>query len=164
MGAEPGRWSSLPFGAVSLTERFLSADPPELAEIEALETEVRAGIMHHCALMPEKVPLLVGVGGTVTVLASMDRELASYDPAMLEGWAIRPGRLALLVEGLTRSRQQDRRSLSTVGEGRADIVVAGALVVALLFRRFPSPALVCSTQGLRYGLVRVAAEEFLRRT
>jgi exopolyphosphatase/guanosine-5'-triphosphate,3'-diphosphate pyrophosphatase len=163
VGVQTGRWASLPFGAVSLTERFLHSDPPEAGEILALETEVRAGIMHHCALMPEKVPLLVGVGGTVTVLASMDRQLESYDPALLEGWPIRPERLSGMVERLSRSRHQDRKGFSTVGEGRADIVVAGALVVALLFGRFPSSALVCSTQGLRYGLVRMAAGEFLDR-
>ena len=100
MGAKAGRWASLPFGAVSLTERFLRSDPPEPDEIEALEAEVWAGIMHHCALMPEKVPLLIGVGGTVTVLASMDRQLETYDPALLEGWTIRPERLSGLVERL----------------------------------------------------------------
>jgi exopolyphosphatase/pppGpp-phosphohydrolase len=46
-----------------------------------------------------------------------------------------------------------------MGDGRADIVVAGALVVGLIAERFPAPALVCSTQGLRYGLVRLAADE-----
>jgi exopolyphosphatase/guanosine-5'-triphosphate,3'-diphosphate pyrophosphatase len=163
VGASAGRWVSLPFGAVSLTERFLATDPPEPTEVLALEAEVQGGIMHHCALMPEKVPLLIGVGGTITVLASMDRELESYDPALLEGWSIRPERLAGIVDRLVRSRHQDRRVLTIVGEGRADIIVAGALVVALLCRRFPSAALVCSTQGLRYGLVRMAAEEFLAR-
>jgi exopolyphosphatase/pppGpp-phosphohydrolase len=46
-----------------------------------------------------------------------------------------------------------------MGEGRADIVIAGALAVIELAQRFPTPALVCSTQGLRYGLARLAAEE-----
>ena len=161
VGALPGRWASLPFGAVSLTERHLHSDPPDPDEVEDLMAEVRSVIMHHCALMPDKVPLLAGVGGTVTVLASMDRDVESYDPALLEGWCIRPDRLAGLVGRLIRSRHQERRTLSIMGEGRADIVVAGALAVALLFERFPSSGLVCSTQGLRYGLVRMAAEELL---
>jgi exopolyphosphatase / guanosine-5'-triphosphate,3'-diphosphate pyrophosphatase len=163
VGARSGRWASLPFGAVSLTEKFLHSDPPAPEEILALTADVQAEIMHHCALMPEKVPLLAGVGGTVTVLASMDRQIANYDPALLEGWPVRPERLAGLVDRLSRSRHEDRVGFSTVVEGRADIVVAGALVVALLFERFPSPALVCSTQGLRYGLVREAARELLDR-
>jgi exopolyphosphatase/guanosine-5'-triphosphate,3'-diphosphate pyrophosphatase len=161
VGALAGRWASLPFGAVSLTERFLHSDPPDSEDVEALRNEVRAVIMHHCALMPERVPLLAGVGGTVTVLASMDRELVSYDPTLLEGWCIRPSRLDQMIEGLIRSRHAERRILSIMGESRADIVVAGALAVALLVERFPSAGLVCSTQGLRYGLVRMAAREAL---
>jgi exopolyphosphatase/pppGpp-phosphohydrolase len=46
-----------------------------------------------------------------------------------------------------------------MGEGRADIIAAGALVVDEIFRRFPSGGLVCSTQGLRFGLARLAADE-----
>jgi exopolyphosphatase / guanosine-5'-triphosphate,3'-diphosphate pyrophosphatase len=163
VGASAGRWASLPFGAVSLTERHLHSDPPAREEIDALSSEVRSIIMHGCALMPSRVPLLVGVGGTVTVLASMDRGLSSYDPVLLEGWCIRPARLASLVEQLAGSRHEERRGRQIIGEGRADIVVAGALVVALLSERFPSAGLICSTQGLRYGLVRMAAEEAMGR-
>jgi hypothetical protein len=35
--------------------------------------------------------------------------------------------------------------------------------VSLLIERFPSAGLVCSTQGLRYGLARMAAEELAAR-
>jgi exopolyphosphatase / guanosine-5'-triphosphate,3'-diphosphate pyrophosphatase len=159
VGASAGRWASLPFGAVSLTERYLHSDPPAAGEIGELVAGVRSVIMHGCALMPSRVPLLVGVGGTVTVLASMDRGLSSYDPVLLEGWCIRPARLVSLVEQLAASRHDERKGRQIIGEGRADIVVAGALVVGLLSERFPSAGLVCSTQGLRYGLVRMAAEE-----
>jgi exopolyphosphatase/guanosine-5'-triphosphate,3'-diphosphate pyrophosphatase len=161
VGASAGRWASLPFGAVSLTERHLHSDPPTREEMDALSAEVRSIIMHGCALMPSKVPLLIGVGGTVTVLASLDRGLTAYDPVLLEGWCIRPARLAGLVEQLAGSSHKERRAKQIIGEGRADIVVAGALVVALLSERFPSAGLICSTQGLRYGLVRVAAEELM---
>ncbi len=163
VGASAGRWASLPFGAVSLTERHLHSDPPDAGEIESLKTDVRSIIMHGCASMPSRVPLLVGVGGTVTVLASMDRGLNSYDPVLLEGWCIRPARLLGLVEQLAGWRHDERRARQIIGEGRADIVVAGAFVVALLSERFPSAGLICSTQGLRYGLVRMAAEEAMGR-
>jgi exopolyphosphatase/guanosine-5'-triphosphate,3'-diphosphate pyrophosphatase len=163
VGSSVGRWASLPIGAVSLTERFLNTDPPSPQELDDLRAEVRAVIMHGCALMPTKVPLLAGVGGTVTVLASMDRELLSYEPALLDGWLVRAQRLNGLVERIVQARHDERRVLPVVGEGRADIVAAGVTVVALLFERFPSAGLVCSTQGLRYGLVRLAADEVAGR-
>ncbi len=159
VGPAVGRWTSLPFGAVSLTERHLRSDPPTAHEVEDLQADVSRAIMHQCALMPEKVPLLAGVGGTVTVLASMDRELVSYEPSLLEGWCIRGERLPGLVDRLVQARHDERKVWPVVGEGRADIVAAGALLVGLLMERFPSGGLVCSTQGLRYGLARMAAEE-----
>ncbi len=159
VGAVAGRWASLPFGAVSLTEKFLHSDPPSPEQIESLRLEVGGAIMRLCASMPAKVPLLAGVGGTITVLASMDRGLSAYDPGLLEGWRINRERFPTLVEQLLTTRHEERRGLAIVGEGRADIVGAGALAVQMLVERFPSAGLLCSTQGLRYGLVRMAAQE-----
>jgi exopolyphosphatase/guanosine-5'-triphosphate,3'-diphosphate pyrophosphatase len=109
--------------------------------------------------MPAETPVLAGVGGTMTVLALMDRELTSYEPNLIEGWVIQPQRLEGLRQRLLGSSREERRKWPAMGEGRADIVVAGALVVSVLAARFPSRGLICSTQGLRYGLVRLAAEE-----
>ena len=159
VGDHPGRWVSLPFGAVSLTERYLAANPPSGIEVEALKREVVTAIMHSCAYMPSRSPLLAGVGGTVSLLAALDIGLTEYEPSLLEGLAITPSRLENLILRILASSHEERRSWPIMGEGRADIVVAGALVVGLLAERFPSAALVCSTQGLRYGLVRLAAEE-----
>lgn len=157
VGDQPGRWTSLPFGAVSLTERHLLSNPPDPGEIERLNAEVDQIIMHDCAYMPERAPVLAGVGGTVTVLAMLDRKLKNYDPARLEGWGISAAHLADLTRRICATTQEERRRWPAMGEGRADIVVAGVLVVAALMRRFPSPVLVCSTQGLRFGLAREAA-------
>lgn len=159
VGARPGRWTSLPFGAVTLTESHLTTDPPEPEQIERLCDEVRRHLMHDCALLPERTPLLAGVGGTVTVLAAMDRGIETYEPTVIEGWMIPGERLHRLTEQIAQASHAERRQWPIIGEGRADIIAAGALVVRLLLERFPSAGLVCSTQGLRYGLVRMAAEE-----
>ena len=159
VGDRPGRWTSLPFGAVSLTDRHLHTDPPSADEIAALNDEVRARVMHECAYMPERSPVLAGVGGTVTVLASLDRGLTTYDPNQLEGWQVSSDRLEARIAQIVAASQAERGSWPVMGEGRADIVVAGALVVRELARRFPGPGLLCSTQGLRYGLARMAADE-----
>ena len=103
--------------------------------------------------------MLAGVGGTVTVLASMDRDLKEYEPGLLEGWFIPRERLEPLLARIIGSTQAERRQHPIMGEGRADIIGAGALVVEALLERFDGGGLVCSTQGLRYGLAHLAAEE-----
>jgi len=159
VGAEVGRWVSLPFGAVTLTERFVRSNPLSEQEISDISSAVRQELMHGCASMPQETPVLAGVGGTVTVLALMDRGLRAYEPSAIEGWIIRPDRLRALVEQLVHLDHDARRGLPAMGEGRADIEVAGCVAVLLLAERFPSAGLLCSTQGLRYGLARLAAEE-----
>jgi exopolyphosphatase/guanosine-5'-triphosphate,3'-diphosphate pyrophosphatase len=159
LGASPGRWTSLPFGAVTLTERYLQSNPPTRDECDALEAHVRGLVANHCALLPERTPVLAGVGGTITVLALLDRGLTHYDPGLIEGWAVGPERFAAMTERLLAAPIDQRRSWPAMGEGRADIIVAGVLVVRQLVERFPCGALHCSTQGLRYGLARLAAEE-----
>jgi exopolyphosphatase/guanosine-5'-triphosphate,3'-diphosphate pyrophosphatase len=161
VGDDAGRWNSLPIGAVSLTERYLHTNPPSDHDLAAAMEAIRHEIMHRCALMPGRAPLLAGVGGTVTVLGLIDRQLQSYDPALLEGWKITTERLNALIDKLIRSSHEERKILPAMGDGRADIVVAGCLVVGMIAERFPSSGLVCSTQGLRYGLARMAAEELI---
>ena len=159
VGLSAGRWISLPFGAVTLTERYLHSDPVRDEDVDVLSAAVQEQFMQNCASLPPATPLFAGVGGTVTLLAMLDRGLEFYEPTSLEGWLIPTERLSALVRRLRGMRHSERMSLPAMGEGRADIVVAGALVVEILARRFPSSGLVCSTQGLRYGLARLAAEE-----
>ena len=161
IGGQAGRWVSLPFGAVSLTERHLAGDPPAPGEVASLRADVQDHLMHECAYMPARTPLLAGVGGTVTVLALLDRGLTSYEPALIEGWLIAADRLRALVDRLAGASYTERMSWSVMGEGRADIAVAGALAVGELAARFPAPGLTCSTRGLRFGIARLAAEEAL---
>jgi len=160
IGTEVGRWVSLPIGAVNLTERFISSNPLNSNDMEALDREVDQLLMHECALMPESAPILAGVGGTVTVLASLDREIDAYDPTLIEGWIIKAPRLEALTGRVLASTTSERDGWVVLGKGRSDIVVAGSLVIRRLARRFRSAGLVCSTHGLRYGLAQLAASEW----
>lgn len=160
VGERLGRWTSLPFGAVTLTERLLAGDPPTEAQLAEGRDWVRGELMHGCASFPERTAVLAGVGGTITVLAALDAGMTTYDPSQLEGAYMPRERVLVLVDRLVRSSQAERRSMPIMGEGRADIVGTGALVVEGLLERFQAPGLLCSTQGLRYGLARLAAEEW----
>jgi exopolyphosphatase/guanosine-5'-triphosphate,3'-diphosphate pyrophosphatase len=160
VGERLGRWVSLPFGAVTLTERLGVSDPPTHAELAAAREALQAELMHGCALMPERTAVLGGVGGTITVMAALDAGMQQYDPAQLEGSYLPRERVHSLVEQLVTTTQEGRRAMPVMGEGRADIIGAGALVVEGLLERFQAPGLICSTQGLRYGLARLAAEEW----
>jgi exopolyphosphatase/guanosine-5'-triphosphate,3'-diphosphate pyrophosphatase len=160
-GAGPtvGRTASLTIGAVSLTERFLKSDPPAESEVGALDAEIKIHIMNNCALLPHVPAVFAGVGGTMTILASIFLDLPHYDPARIDGCTIPVPAVAGMVERLTWMTQRERREVPVMGAGRADIVVAGSRVVLGLARFFEASAVVASSQGLRYALARVAATE-----
>ncbi len=160
VGERLGRWTSLPFGAVTLTERLLAHDPPTSDQLHESREWVRNELMHGCASFPERSAVLAGVGGTITVLAALDAGMNTYDPSQLEGAYMPRARVLALVDQLIHASQAERRAMPVMGEGRADIVGTGALVVEGLLERFQAPGLICSTQGLRYGLARLAAEEW----
>ena len=160
VGERLGRWTSLPFGAVTLTERLVAGDPPTESQLADARAWVRTELMHGCASFSDRTAVLAGVGGTITVLAALDAGMTTYEPAQLEGAFMPRERVLALVDRIVRSSQAERRSMPIMGEGRADIVGTGALVVEGLLERFQGPGLLCSTQGLRYGLARLAAEEW----
>jgi len=160
VGERLGRWTSLPFGAVTLTERLVAGDPPTDLQLAEARHWLHQELMHGCASFPERTAVLVGVGGTITVLAALDAGMSTYDPTQLEGAFLARDRLLRLVDRVVHSTLAERRAMPIMGEGRADIVGTGTLVVESLVERFRAPGLLCSTQGLRYGLARLAAEEW----
>ncbi len=157
--AMPGRWVSLPIGAVSLTERFLPDDPPLPDQIAGLEGEVREQLDRGCAQFSKPVSTLAGVGGTVTVLASLHMGLRHYDPRRIESRVIPAGEVSRLADRLAGMSRHERQALPVMGEGRADIVAAGAILARAIVHHFGAPGLICSSQGLRYALARIAMEE-----
>ena len=90
---------------------------------------------------------------------ALDRGITTYEPSLLEGWTIGFDRLQQLTAKVAGSTEAERSHWPILGRGRSDIVVAGALVIRYLAERFHPQSMVCSTQGLRFGLARLAAVE-----
>ncbi|MBM4363446.1 MAG: Ppx/GppA family phosphatase, partial [Deltaproteobacteria bacterium] len=126
----PGASVSLDVGSVRLTERHLSSDPPTAAELAATTAAARTAL----AGATPRPGTLVGVAGTVTTLAALHLGLVPYDGARVHGarlslldverWSARLGSLAVA----------ERARLPGLDPKRADVIVAGALLVAELLR------------------------------
>jgi exopolyphosphatase/guanosine-5'-triphosphate,3'-diphosphate pyrophosphatase len=142
---------SFDVGSVRLTERVVKHDPPapdELAAIEALLRETFAGL-------PElpKNALLVGVAGTATTVAAIARSVEPYDPRKVHGAQLTR---AEIVETVTRLEQLPlalRRAVPGLQPKRADVVVAGAMILVAAVDRLQVPTCTVSDRGLRWGLL-----------
>jgi exopolyphosphatase/guanosine-5'-triphosphate,3'-diphosphate pyrophosphatase len=140
---------SLDVGAVRLTERHLAADPPRAEQLEQARTEVRKAL--GAAPQAGGVPL-VGVAGTVTTLAALAQQADSYDPARVHGSRLSHVEIGELLERLATMPTAARKRLAGLDPGRADVIVAGALVADEIARWATARSVTVSDRGVRWGL------------
>jgi exopolyphosphatase/guanosine-5'-triphosphate,3'-diphosphate pyrophosphatase len=141
---------SLDVGSVRLTERHVRSDPPTLAELEAVARDVDSALAG-----VGKIPMgatLVGVAGTVTTLAAVARDVHPYDGARVHGASISASEIAAVRARLAALTLAERRALPTVDAKRADVIVAGAVIVDRVIAWSGASSLLASDRGVRWGL------------
>jgi exopolyphosphatase/guanosine-5'-triphosphate,3'-diphosphate pyrophosphatase len=151
---------SLPLGAVRLTEAFFSGDPPRHKEIRNLHQHVQhklAAAVRRVA--KEKFTMAFGSGGTITALAETDTRVAGDGKAGSLS-ILRRSRLKALLEVLMGLPASERASMISGDPRRADIIIAGGLVLHEIMSAVGLDYLFVSRRGLRDGLM----VDLLRRT
>ena len=127
---DPAAVTSLDFGCVRITERFLLHDPPEAGEVAAARAFVRSALAESIRALPAlRVPRrLVGVAGTVSTLVQLTQGLPAYDAAALHHQLISAGQVQALAAELLAEPVARRRARPGIEAGRADVIAAGALI------------------------------------
>ncbi|MDI3522187.1 MAG: exopolyphosphatase / guanosine-5-triphosphate,3-diphosphate pyrophosphatase [Bacillota bacterium] len=142
---------SLKVGAVRLTEAYLRSDPPTPAQLAALEQQVHAALAPLAARWRGRTGQAVAVGGTATTLAAMTQALTVYDPRKVHGFYLTAAQVESLAVKLARLTVKERRKLPGLPPGRADIIVAGAAILALTVQDLTLPGLTVSAADLLLG-------------
>lgn len=144
------RGGSWPLGAVRATEAFFKGDPPKKKALKALQKEVRrqlSGALEGAEGLP-----LVCMGGTVRNLADVAQRRSSYPIDLLHGYRLGVEALGEIVEDLATMSLAERRGVAGLNPDRADIIVAGGVVIREIAALAGASELVISGQGLREGL------------
>jgi exopolyphosphatase / guanosine-5'-triphosphate,3'-diphosphate pyrophosphatase len=146
---------SLNLGSVRLTEQFLHSDPVRGEECEkmirVIDQEL-AGLVnqwqtHNSALT------LVGIAGTFTTLAAVEKKLLRYSHSEVHGCALTVAEVRRQVE-LFRSRTiAARKAIPGLEPKRADVILAGACLIERIMTHIDAEQVVVSDQGVRYGLL-----------
>ncbi|MEW5851709.1 MAG: Ppx/GppA phosphatase family protein [Myxococcota bacterium] len=141
---------SVDIGSVRLTERFLKHDPPTVDELAALQAHINSALERRPPLEPGTP--LVGIAGTVTTLAACALGQDTYDAAQVHGAPLS----IQSVEGLRRRFAEltsaGRLAIKPLEPGRADVIVAGAMIVESIMRAYGVPRIVVGDRGVRFGL------------
>ncbi len=143
---------SLPLGAVVLSERF-QRDPLTEKAFKRMRRWVRQMLETEFGDDPALAPVVVGSGGSVTALAGMAARIESWEYLSVHGQELTQAQVVQMLTGLRRMTLDERRNVPGLPEHRADIIVAGALVVAETMRLFAANTLIVNAKGVREALL-----------
>jgi exopolyphosphatase / guanosine-5'-triphosphate,3'-diphosphate pyrophosphatase len=154
LARESGSW---PVGTVRMTERFLPANgPAKRKQIEELRDHVAAELEGASWLDngrdSEQGGRLVGIGGTVRNLAAAAQRAAGLPSNGVQGMVIERDVLDELVERLASLPAGERSSIPGIKPARADLILAGAVVVQGVLRAGAFEGLETTEAGLREGV------------
>jgi exopolyphosphatase/guanosine-5'-triphosphate,3'-diphosphate pyrophosphatase len=141
---------SFDVGSVRLTERHIAHDPATAAELAAVESSARATFGGVPPLMGDGPP--IGVAGTVTTLAAVSLGLVPYDGAQVHGMVLDREALRGVVRRLAAMDVETRRAVRGMEPKRADVIVAGGLIVLAILDHWNCSAVRVSDRGVRWGL------------
>ena len=151
---EPERMVSMDIGCVRLFEKYLESDPPTAEETEALRAEVDEVL--DAAKAELNVPpgaRLIGVAGTVTQLATLKAGSPVYDPDVTHHSVLSHGDVRSLARRLESLTIGQRKRVTALDPGRADVIVSGAEILLGVMETFDLPEVLVSERDILDGLV-----------
>jgi exopolyphosphatase / guanosine-5'-triphosphate,3'-diphosphate pyrophosphatase len=156
---EPRFLSSTKVGAVRLTAQYITTDPINLSELQSLQAYIQ-GMLERpveellAQLKPGEQPRLVGTSGTIEALAMIQaREKLKIVPNPLAGYQLSRQDLQEIVERLALKSCVERAAIPGVSERRAEIIVAGALILLEAMKLLKIESLIIGERSLREGVV-----------
>ncbi len=155
-GGEP-KGTSVDVGSVRLTELFISEHPVKNEEIEKLTAYAREAFA--------KAPLprmsfkeVIAVAGTPTTLAAVD-QAREFDEKLVHGYKLPLTAIEEWTRKMAKMTVEEREDLKGMQPKRADVIVAGSIILSEAIRALGKTEVTVSTRGVRYG-VALAWQEF----
>jgi exopolyphosphatase/guanosine-5'-triphosphate,3'-diphosphate pyrophosphatase len=143
---------SVPLGAVRVTREFLRHDPPRPRELRALRREVRERL--HGVLRPaEPGEVVVAMGGTIRTLARMHLRAHPGERKHRHGLRLQQSEITAIRERLESLSLRKRRRIRGLRAERADIILAGAIVLEEMLVFGGYLGLIVCNHGVRDGIL-----------
>ena len=154
---------SLHMGVVSMTEKHLNSDPPSENDLSKIEEAAdnfiqslrnnQTGLDGVETIKGDKDTTLVGTAGTITSLAALDLDLEVYDSRKINNYVLTKDAVNHLFNRLSKMTHRERSAITVLEEGRADLIIAGTIIVRKTMKAFGFSQLTVSNYGLLEGLL-----------
>jgi exopolyphosphatase/guanosine-5'-triphosphate,3'-diphosphate pyrophosphatase len=145
---------SLDIGCVRVSERFLRHDPPRADELSAARAAVAEELARARDALPKLGPdgLLIGLAGTVSTLACLHLGVAEYDRVRIHHAVLGRDEVERWLAALAGETAKERLAHPGMDEGREDVIVGGAIVLAQAMSTFGRKRCLVSEDDILDGM------------
>jgi exopolyphosphatase/guanosine-5'-triphosphate,3'-diphosphate pyrophosphatase len=146
---------SLDIGCVRVTERFFVSDPPTRDQLEA----ARRSVADELARAREALQVrgngdrVIGLAGTVSTLGSLSKGLENYDRNRVHHTVLGSHEVEVWLDRLASEPASARARRPGMEPGRADVIVAGVLILSEVMSAFRRPTCLVSEADILDGMV-----------
>lgn len=141
---------SLPFGSVTLTEKFATVKSRK-KRIEAATKYINAAIDALPWINSMKGLPIIGLGGVIRTLGKIDRSLNGYAIENLHNYRLHENEVDKICDILFNTEEKNLDKIEGISKRRADIITMGILPFKCVFDRLDAPEIRISGNGLRDG-------------
>lgn len=151
--SKPQQSRSVDIGCVRMTERHVLGDPPSVDQVAAVRADVRSALREvERDVDLDRAHTLIGLAGTVTTVAAMALDLATYDPDVLHGATITCADVERVADRLVTMPRDERAALGFMHPGRVDVIGGGALILSEICRRVAVSHVLVSEHDILDGI------------
>jgi exopolyphosphatase/guanosine-5'-triphosphate,3'-diphosphate pyrophosphatase len=149
---------SLPFGVVTLTDRFggIEVSPATYRAMVAEAVAALAAFERNHDIQRHvrtgRVQML-GSSGTVTTLAGIHLALPRYTRALVDGSVLTFGQISVVSAHLAGLDLAGRAANPCIGRERADLVLSGCAILDAICATWPVGRLRVADRGVREGIL-----------
>jgi exopolyphosphatase/guanosine-5'-triphosphate,3'-diphosphate pyrophosphatase len=143
---------SIDVGCVRLTERYLRSSPPTPDELQRAAVSVQRALAGLDEIDPATCTL-VGVAGTLTSLAALDLNLSTFATTRIDGHVLTLESIRRIFGQIRTQTPRQLQSSRVISPGRADVLLAGILILIEFMTSCQFEQISVSAKGLRYGLL-----------
>jgi exopolyphosphatase / guanosine-5'-triphosphate,3'-diphosphate pyrophosphatase len=144
---------SLDLGAVVMTDRFLKSDPIPENELRKLQRHIRDSLKRTFTGKRVSVDSVIGSGGTLTALGYMAMQMRKDNYVSIHGYEVLRSEVVHLLAMLIRKDLKGRRTIPGLNQDRADIIVAGVVLIDELMSFLDANRVLVNERGIREGLL-----------
>ena len=139
-------------GVLRFTERYVTSDPISKSDMRNLRDGARRAFADLAWVRAGAGLQLAGMGGTLRTLTRIDQKQRNYPLDRIHGYVLSRATISGMVEQLAGRSRRERESIPGLKSDRADVTLAGAVIVDQLMEQGGFSELLVSGQGVREGL------------